>query len=75
MSPMDETKRQTNLARHGVDFAEMARFQWDSAVSEPDNRLDYGEAHEIRLGLIGDRVYDVAYTRRGGSYARKLVTV
>ena len=65
MPTWDDTKRQANLARHGVDFADIEQFQWDSAITELDDRYDYGEAREIGLGLIGDRVYYVAYTRSG----------
>jgi len=65
MPTWDDAKCQTILAKHGVDFADIEQFQWDSAITELDDRYDYGEAREIGLGLIGDRVYYVAYTRSG----------
>jgi len=65
MPTWDGAKCQTILAKHGVDFADIEQFQWDSAITELDDRYDYGEAREIGLGLIGDRVYYLAYTRRG----------
>ena len=61
----DEDKRQTNLAKHGVDFALMDHFDWLTAVSWADTRFDYGENREVALGLIGERIYYLAFTRRG----------
>ncbi|MBI1218835.1 MAG: BrnT family toxin [Rhodobacteraceae bacterium] len=62
----DEDKRRRNAAKHGVDFAAVARFDWASAVVEPDRRRDYGEARLIATGLIGDRLHILIFTRRGG---------
>jgi len=39
----DEGKRQLNLRNHGVDFAAVYRFNWDWALTEIDDREDYGE--------------------------------
>ena len=61
----DEAKRQTNLARHGVDFASIADFDWLTADIWTDVRFDYGEVRKAALGLIGERLYYVAYTERG----------
>ena len=61
----DEDKRQTNLAKHGVDFAAVDYFDWSTAVRWADTRFDYGENREVALGLIGARIYYLAFTRRG----------
>jgi uncharacterized DUF497 family protein len=61
----DEAKRQTNLAKHGVDFDVIGRFEWDTAQTEPDRRFDYGEDRLESIGHIGDRLYVVVYTPRG----------
>ena len=55
----DDAKRQANLAKHGVDFALIARFQWTGATTEPDRRFDYDEDRLIVTGLIGDRLHVV----------------
>ena len=60
----DEAKRRSNLAKHGVDFADIERFQWDRADPQTDRRHDYGERREFAYGLIGARLYFVAFTRR-----------
>ena len=64
----DEAKRLSNLAKHGVDFAEVYGFDWQTAVRWHDDRLDYGEVRYAALGLIGARVYSVTFTLRGPVY-------
>ena len=65
MWDLDESKRQANLAKHGVDFANVAYFDLSTAVIEPDIRKDYGELRQNALGLIGPRVYHLTFTIRG----------
>jgi len=62
----DEDKRQINLAKHGVDFAAVAEFDWVTAVRWADTRFDYGENREVALALIGARIYYLAFTSRDG---------
>lgn len=61
----DEDKRQTNLAKHGVDFADVAGFDWATAVIDPDTRFDYGEVREVATGELNGRLYIVTFTMRG----------
>lgn len=61
----DEGKRVANLAKHGVDFPAAEQFAFEDAIVEPDDRRDYGEAREIAIGRIGDRLHVLVYTRRG----------
>jgi uncharacterized DUF497 family protein len=35
-------------------------------IDREDNRLDYGEERRIVVGYIENRLFVVAYTRRGG---------
>ena len=59
----DPDKRAANLEKHGVDFAIIVDFEWDTAVSRLQNRdreLRYGA-----IGYIGDRLHVVVYTMRG----------
>jgi hypothetical protein len=61
----NEAKRRSNLAKHGVDFAEMAAFQWASALVRADTRHDYGEVRLAATGTLGgDRLYHVTFTIR-----------
>lgn len=62
----DEGKRRANLAKHGVDFASAEIFEWASAQETEDGRKYYGERRWIALGMIGDRLHVLIYTRRVG---------
>ena len=63
----DETKRRQNLAKHGVDFAEVEHFEWDSASgSSRTCGVDYGEVRWRARGLIGTRLHILVYTERDG---------
>ena len=65
MYEWDEAKRQTNLAKHGIDFLAIAGFDWVTAARQADNRQDYGEARMAATGRIGERLYFVVYVQRG----------
>lgn len=60
----DEAKRQSNLAKHGVDFAAIDQFEWSTAVVSEDRRRTYGERRWLALGKIGNRVHALIYTER-----------
>ena len=60
----DEAKRAANLAKHGLDFADAAEFEWSNAKVERDWRFDYGEARFIAVGKINGRVVALAFTVR-----------
>lgn len=62
----DEDKRQTNRAKHGVDFADLAWFEWSTAVVRADLRFDYGEDRWTALGKIAGRIHHLAFMRRNG---------
>ena len=60
----DERKRLRNLAKHGIDFAEVVQFDWEKAVRFVDDRKPYGEPRWLALGNIGNRVHALIYTTR-----------
>ena len=62
----DETKRAANLAKHGLDFADVERLDWMSARIERDHRFDYGEDRFIAVGALDGALAAVAFTPRGG---------
>ncbi len=55
----DEVKRRSNVAKHGVDFTEMASFAWDTAAGILDDR--YEEPRWIAIGFIGTRLHVAVY--------------
>ena len=59
----DEAKRQSNLAKHRVDFETIYGFDWDNASYEYDDRHD--EPRIKATGFIGVTLYTVIYTERG----------
>jgi uncharacterized DUF497 family protein len=60
----DEAKRLSNLAKHGVDFADAAALDWDTAIAAEDTRKAYGETRWIAFGLLQGRLHCIAFTRR-----------
>ena len=63
MYEWDEDKRQANLAKHGVDFAHMEPFEWDTAVADMDE--DHVEPRWTATGFIGAVLHFVVFTERG----------
>lgn len=60
----DESKREINLIKHGIDFSVIAGFEWETALETKDNRKDYQEERWVALGLIKKRVHVLVYTFR-----------
>ena len=60
---MGYEKRHGNVAKHGVDFAAIENFRWESALITPDVRA--GERRFVALGLVRGRLHVAVYTRRG----------
>lgn len=46
----DNNKRQENLGKHRIDFADADSFDWDGAIIYSDLRKDYGEDREVAFG-------------------------
>ncbi|HEY6873078.1 MAG TPA: BrnT family toxin [Geobacteraceae bacterium] len=63
----DEAKRKTNQEKHGVDFAEVEGFDWETAFVIPDTRADYGELRYRAMGFVGKRLYALVFTPRSGT--------
>jgi len=61
----DETKRASNLAKHGLDFADVEDFDWARAAIVPDRRRDYGEPRFRAFGMLAGTVCSVVFVRRG----------
>ncbi len=48
----DEPKRQANLAKHGLDFADARKVFAGPMVLFEDTRIDYGEQRMIGVGFL-----------------------
>lgn len=62
----DEDKRRANRLKHGIDFAELADFDWPNAVTREDTRGDYGERRFISTARLRGRVHVCVWTLRDG---------
>jgi uncharacterized protein len=58
----DEKKRRANLAKHGIDFADLAPLFSGLTITVLDSRYDYGEFRFITLGILNGIVMTVAHT-------------
>ena len=58
----DEAKRESNLAKHGVDFVDVPPLFDGVTVTVLDDRFDYGEHRFITLGILRGIVLAVAPT-------------
>jgi uncharacterized protein len=60
----DETKRLTNLRKHGIDFIDVPIIFDGDIVTVEDDRFNYGEQRFVTLGFLQGRVVAVVYTER-----------
>jgi len=58
----DETKRRTNLRKHGIDFVDAPKIFQGLTFTAEDEREAYGERRFLTLGLLEDQVVSVAHT-------------
>jgi len=57
----DDAKRKTNFAKHGIDFAAIESFEWETATIFEDRRKDYNEKRMVAYGYIKSRLVAVVY--------------
>jgi len=58
----DETKRQSNLKIHGLDFADVNRVFSNFTFTFEDMRFDYHEQRFVSLGLLDGLVVAIVHT-------------
>lgn len=61
----DVAKNEVNTVKHGVSLALATELEWDTLLSMPDTRRQYGEVRHIGYVLHGTRLYCVVFTDRG----------
>lgn len=66
METWDETKRLSNLVKHGVDFRDLHALQWEDALFFEDRRRDYGELRKGALLVLKTRLHYVVFVERSG---------
>ena len=69
----DEAKRESNLEKHGIDFAGVPDLSNDPRIRElQDTRRSYGEVRLQAIGRAHGELLFVVYTWRGGM--RRLIS-
>ena len=63
----DEAKRQANLAKHGLDFVDVATIDWTAVTFVPDRRVDYGEDRFRVFAKLGGELHSIAVVFRGSA--------
>lgn len=58
----DEIKRQKNLKKHRLDFADVSQVFAGPTLTMADDALDYGETRFNTMGLLGLDVVVVCHT-------------
>ena len=66
MFSWDETKRRSNIRKHGIDFTDAEKIFRGFTLTAEDDREAYGEQRFSTLGLLQDQVVAVTHTERAG---------
>jgi uncharacterized protein len=61
----DETKRKSNIKKHGIDFVDAPMIFAGYTLTIADDRYDYGEERFVTFGILDGRVVAVAHTETG----------
>lgn len=61
----DENKRQANIEKQGIDFADLESIFSRPIIECVDTRQNYGEIRVILVGTLDNIVFVVVYTWRG----------
>lgn len=60
----DEAKRQVNIRKHGLDFADAGDMFSQPMLVAPDTREDYGENRWRGLGWIEGRLIQIVFVEK-----------
>jgi uncharacterized DUF497 family protein len=60
----DEAKRQSNLRKHGLDFADAAAVLAGTTLTKEDLRFQYGERRFNTLGYFQGEEVSITHTER-----------
>ena len=58
----DNTKRKTNIEKHGIDFIDAPIIFSGYTITIEDDRYDYGEERFVTFGILDGRVVAVVHT-------------
>lgn len=66
----DEQKNQSNIRKHGLDFADAWEIFEGPVLTALDDREEYGEERWIGIGLLRSRVVVMVYTEPNNETVR-----
>lgn len=66
----NQAKNESNIRKHGIDFADVEDMFNYPVLILPDSRKDYGEERWVAMGRIRGFVCVVACTERRGDVIR-----
>jgi len=58
----DDTKRELNIKKHGIDFINSPMIFDSYTLTIIDDRIDYGEERFVTFGLLEGRVVVIVHT-------------
>jgi uncharacterized DUF497 family protein len=61
----DEAKRLRTLEERGLDFEAVMRFEFETAVTRPDLKKNYGEERFNSMGYLDGMLCNLCWTVRG----------
>ena len=61
----DADKNEINMKKHGIDFSDDDLFEWNTALTILDNRINYGEPRYIAYGYVNNRLTVMVHTKCG----------
>lgn len=69
----DPEKRDSTLARRGLDFEDAVHVFAGTTLTIEDDRYDYAETRYQTIGLLNERLVMVVWTERGS--ARHIISM
>jgi uncharacterized protein len=60
----DEDKNETNIRRHGIDFADIPTVFNAPMLTDLDDRIEYGEDRWMSIGILANLTVVIIWTER-----------
>jgi uncharacterized DUF497 family protein len=60
----DQRKRQSNIKKHGLDFADADQVFDGVTFTYEDDRITYGEQRAVTLGLLNGILVSIVHTEQ-----------
>jgi uncharacterized DUF497 family protein len=61
----DPKKNARNIAKRGLSFDRVRKFDFLNATTEVDDRVDYGETRLVAVGFLGQQLHVLCFLETG----------